>query len=237
MRRLISADLKRILAKPGLYVVVVLMIFFVMTRSSADTAADMINFYHTFFYNIGLTFVCIPIFLSVYADEIKSGTMIVAIGYGMQRSKLVRAKLYDCAILLSGTYLVLFVTGVLKNNLMGLPVTPKQTVFLLVFCIFCVIRGVGIFALSSLVLFASLSVAGGLLTLIIAGATASMILKAIQSYTELPVYNLSYLGLLDAAYNELQAGGISTSLIMPLLYLAVVVFANIKLFNKKELEL
>ena len=69
MNRLIKADLKRIIAKPGIYVIVTLMVLFVLIRKPADTAADQLEFYKVFFNDIGLIFISIPIFLSVYSED------------------------------------------------------------------------------------------------------------------------------------------------------------------------
>ena len=157
MNRLVRADLKRIVAKPTLYLVVIIMVIIVMALDPSDTAAQQMEFYRTFFNTIGLTFVLIPVYLSVYTDELNSGIMISVIGMGMPRRRVVRSKLTDAFFLLLGTYLILFIAAFIKNCTSNLAITPKQNAFLLLFCMFCVIRGIGIIALSSLVLFQAFS--------------------------------------------------------------------------------
>ena len=103
MNRLIKADLKRIIAKPGIYVIVTLMVLFVLIRKPADTAADQLEFYKVFFNDIGLIFISIPIFLSVYSEDFKSGIMISIIGMGIERKKVVFPKLQNAAALYAGT--------------------------------------------------------------------------------------------------------------------------------------
>ena len=91
MNRLVRADLKRIVAKPTLYLVVIIMVIIVMALDPSDTAAQQMEFYRTFFNTIGLTFVLIPVYLSVYTDELNSGIMISVIGMGMPRRRVVRS--------------------------------------------------------------------------------------------------------------------------------------------------
>lgn len=237
MRRLIEADLRRIIAKPNVYIVVILMIIWIFFRDASDTAADEMEFYKVFFNEICLTFILVPIFLAVYADEIKSGIMISVIGMGMPRKKIVKAKLQDALYLLIGTYILLFIAAVIKNSIIDLAITPRQNFFLFVFCMFCVIRGIGILALSSLVLFLTMSSAAGMLVLVITGVGASGILHVIQDYTKFPIYDLSFMGLLDSAFADFQAGALGLTLIPALLYLLAVIVINIKTFEKREMNL
>ena len=237
MRRLISADLKRIVAKPSMYVVVAIMALFVLLKDENDTVTQQMEFYKTFYNTVGLTFVCIPIFLSVYTDEIKSGIMISVIGMGLPRKKIVKAKLRDSFWLLMGSYVVLFLAAVLKDSIVGYAISPKQNAFLFLFCMFCVIRGIGIIALSSLMLFFTMSATGGMLILIMAGISAAGLLKALQEFLKIPVYDFSYVGLLDRSFADFQNGTIGGTLIIALLYLLVVVVINIKTFERKEMDL
>ncbi|MCR5404225.1 MAG: hypothetical protein K6E91_10480 [Butyrivibrio sp.] len=237
MRRLIGADLKRILAKPGIYIVMVLMIIWIFLRDAGDTASEEMEYYKLFLNEICLTFVLVPIYLAVYADELKSGIMISVIGMGMPRKKIVKAKLQDALYLLLGTYIILFIAALIKNSMTDLAITPRQNMFLFVFCIFCVIRGIGIIALSSLILFLTMSSAAGMLVLVIAGAGAAGALTAIQNYTKFPIYDISFMGLLDGAYADFQAGKIGLALIPALFYLFIVIVINIKIFEKKEMNL
>ena len=237
MNRLVRADLKRIIAKPGLYVVVIIMALVVLFKDTARTAADQMEFYKTFFNQIGLTFVLIPIYLSVYEDEIKSGIMVSVIGMGMSRRRIVRSKLRDSFILLCGTYGILFLAALLKNTISGLPITPRQNAFLLLFCVFCVIRGIGIVALSSLVLFLTMSSSAGMLVLIVTGVCASGILKILQEKTKFPFYDFSYIGLLDDSFAQFQAGNVGGNLIVALFYLLIVVIVNVLTFDRKEMDL
>ena len=154
-----------------MYVIVLILVLFILFKGAASTAAGQMELYKTLFGNIGLIFLSIPIFLSVYSDEIKSGIMISMIGMGMERKNIVFSKLKDSLVLYCGTYLILYVAALIKNAVSDLPISPKQNAFLLLFCLFCVIRGLGIMALASLVLFlmSAFSSAGAVLRIVISG--------------------------------------------------------------------
>ncbi len=237
MNRLVRADLKRILSKKGIYAVLLIMLLVVIFRKPAETAADEMEFYRTFYHLVGLTLICIPIFLSVYSDEIKSGIMVSVVGMGMPRKRIVTSKLRVCLILLSGTYLLLFLTALIKSSFLHLGITPRQTALLLLFCFFCVIRGIGILALASLVLFLTMSASGGMLVLIITGVTASGVLKSLQNFTRLPFYDMSYIGLLDDSFAKFQNGSFGFAFIPAIIYLLAVIYINIKVFERKEIDL
>ncbi|MBR1634753.1 MAG: hypothetical protein IJ682_06805 [Lachnospiraceae bacterium] len=71
MNRLIREDLKRITAKPGLYGFVILLVLAIMFCKPDETAALQLEYYKLLLNDIGLTLICIPIYLSVYSDESK----------------------------------------------------------------------------------------------------------------------------------------------------------------------
>ncbi|WP_026519332.1 hypothetical protein [Butyrivibrio sp. FCS006] len=237
MNRLMKADLKRIIAKPSMYVIVLILVLFILFKDAASTAAGQMELYKSMFGNIGLIFLSIPIFLSVYSDEIKSGIMISMIGMGMERKNIVFSKLKDSFVLYCGTYLILYVAALIKNTVSDLPISPKQNAFLLLFCAFSVIRGLGIMALASLVLFLTMSAAGGMLVLVLAGAIGTGLLKAVQDRFKLPVYDISFMGLLDSSFAEFQAGNFGYTIIPALVYLAIVVAINIATFDRREMDL
>ncbi len=237
MNRLMKADLKRIIAKPSMYVIVLILALFILFKGSASTAAGQMEMYKSVLGNVGLIFLSIPIFLSVYSDEIKSGIMISMIGMGMERKNIVFSKLKDSLVLYCGTYLILYAAALIKNTVSDLPISPKQNAFLLLFCAFSVIRGIGIMALASLVLFLTMSAAGGMLVLVLAGAVGAGLLKAVQDRFMLPVYDISFMGLLDSSFADFQAGNFGYTIIPALIYLAIVVAINIATFDRRARDL
>lgn len=238
MRLLIRADLRRVLKKPGFYVLIVITMLLFAFRQPSDNAADQIQDMQTSLDFFSITFLCIPIFLSVYGDEFRSGTLQCVIGRGLPRGKVVLAKLLDAAILLAASYALIYLICFVKNCTSGLAVTPRQHFNLFLFCLTCVLRGVGYIALASLVMFLTWSAAGGTVTLIITAMLSAFFLKAIQDWLNFPFYDLSFEGLLNSACTAFQAGRFGWQLIPALgIFLGGVVSTNILIFNRKELEL
>ena len=56
MNRLMKADLKRIIAKPSMYVIVLILVLFILFKDAASTAAGQMELYKSMFGNIGLIF-------------------------------------------------------------------------------------------------------------------------------------------------------------------------------------
>ena len=238
MRLLIRADLRRVLRKPGFYVLIVLTLVLFAFRKPDGIAAEYLDSTKLTLETFSLPFLCIPIFLAVYGDEFKSGTLQCVIGRGLSRSKVVIAKLLDAAILLSAAMAAVFLVIFVRNSFSSLAITARQNLHLLYFCIVCVLRGVGYIALASLVMFLTWSAAAGTVTLVICSMLSSPFLKAVQDWSHLPLYDLSYEGLLNASCTSIQAGGLGWQLIPALvIYLGGVVWLNILIFNRKEMEL
>ena len=148
------------------------------------------------------------------------------------------AKLCDVAIIMLGCFIVAFVLIVVRNSFTDLAITPSQNLMLFVYCIFCVIRSVGYFALASLVVFLSWSSASGLFVLIVYSLILNIVLKGIQSKFTVPVYDISFDGLMDEAYAHIQVGQPGICLIAAvLIYICLVVYLTNKFFKRKELAL
>ena len=238
MRNLIRGDLRRILRKPGFYILIVLELFLILSGKKAGTAAEQIENAKMYMNVVGLLAISIPVFLGVYADEMKSSTMISVIGRGLSRKKLILAKLIDAAILILAYYGIAFLAAFLKNTSANLAVTPKQNAFLLLYCLFCALKGIGFFALASFVVFASWSSAGGMLVLVICIMFSNLFLNAAQERTKLPVYNISFEGLLDSSYAAFSAGNPGWQILPAiLLYVCGIVFLTFLVFNRREIDL
>ena len=63
MRNVIRADLGRLFRKPSFYIITVLILVFLATRESADTAADQIEYAKSYLNSLMLFGVSIPIFM------------------------------------------------------------------------------------------------------------------------------------------------------------------------------
>ena len=119
----------------------ILALLILFMRPRQETAADQIESIKNYMNSVGMMFVCVTAFLGVYADEIRTGSMIGVIGRGMHRRKVLLAKLIEAGIIL----LLVLRRGVsarfLDNESAALGVTRRQELFLLIYCLYTVIRG------------------------------------------------------------------------------------------------
>ena len=238
MRKLIRADITRILRKPTFYILIVLSLILLAVRPAGKTAALQIDGIKTFIDITPLLFVGIPAFLAIYADELRSGKMIDVLGRGMSRKKILIAKLLDFLIILIMYFAVAYGIMLLMNAFANVGVTPKQNLNLLLYCVFAMIKIFGFFALASLAVFASWNAAGGMIILILIGTLSSLILKLIQDNLTLPVFDVSYVGLLESSFASFAAGQFGWQIIPALLvYLGGVIIISIVIFNRKEIDL
>lgn len=238
MRNIVRADLGRIFRKPSFYVFVVLTLIYLATREPADTAADQIEYLKNYLDFTMLFAISIPVFLGVYSDDFKNGSIINGIGKGLSRKKVVFAKLIDVAAVLTIFYSAAFVVALIKNMTAGIAVTPKQNLALLLYCLFCVLRGVGFFSFASLVLFLTWNPSGGMATLLILLACARLGLGIVQNKFNIPVYDWSFDGLMEKAYARFVIGDFGWHIIPALLiYIGGAVFLTALVFKKREIDL
>lgn len=238
MINVIRADMGRIFRKRSFYVIVLLVLVFLATRKSQDTAADQIEYMKSYLGSFLLFGVSIPVFLGIYTDDFNSGSVINLIGKGMSRKKVIFAKLFDVVAVLMAFYSVAYVIVLIKNVAAGISVTPKQNLSLLVFTLFCVLRGVGFFAVASLIVFSTWSTSGGMTTLLILLASSRTILLLLQNKFTMPIYDRSFDGLLDASFARFDAGYFGWHIIPAIvIYIGGTVLLSTILFKKKEIDL
>ncbi|MBQ9322216.1 MAG: hypothetical protein IJ239_07695 [Eubacterium sp.] len=238
MSKLIRADLRRVLKKRSFYILIIIAFFVFLTWGSAETASDQVEEMKHFLGNTIFLAIAIPVFLGVYADDMKSGSLVGVVGSGISRRKVIVAKLIEAGILFLVFYAFAYVIALFNNSMADVGVTPRQNLYLLIYCIYCVIRGIGIFALAALIVFASWSAVGGMILLLLAATLLPMILQMIQSRVVLPVYDASLQGLLESSYAMFFAGRFGWQILPAvLIYLFGIPALSIHLFNKKEIAL
>ena len=238
MIRLIRADLRRLRRKPALYILTAFVLFRILFRPDADTAADQVASLRNSMNIVGMWVPSIPVFLGVYGDEIKSGALATVIGRGTSRRKFVVAKLLDVFILFLFVYALELFAAVLCCSASELGVTDRQYLFLAVSALYSLIRVMGYFAITSLVVFETWSAAGGMVVLIINILLLGIFLEGAQNRLHLPIYDLSLDGLLDASYAAFSAGGLGWQILPALvIYIGFVVWLTVRRFNKKEIDL
>ena len=111
MRNVIRADIERIIRKPSFLCIIALTLIFLATRKSADVAEEQIEYIKEYFNTLLLFAVSIPVFLSIYSDDIKSGSVISLIGNGLSRKKVILAKLIDVTAVLTAYYSVAYIVA------------------------------------------------------------------------------------------------------------------------------
>lgn len=238
MRNLIRADLRRVFLKPTFYILVFLVVLDIIISKNAESAVDQMDNLRNIMRMAGLFIITIASYLALYGDEFKSGVMINVIGSGMSRKKIVVAKLIDASLIMLIFYVLLYLVALAKNMTAGIAVTPKQNLFLLLYCFFCLIKGIGFLTLASFVAFATWSTPGGMIILIFATALSNLFFKGLQSHFAIPIYDLSFEGLLDTSYASFAAGGLGWQLIPAMvIYIGGLVVLTIILFNRREVDL
>ena len=237
MSKLIKADLRRILRKNILYIFTVLLAIAAIATKNGKTPGQQIDAMEAMMDGLGIILISIPVLLCVYGDEFRSGSMQIAIGRGVSRTKIIVAKFLDCVILSLVSALLLSVIIFIKNALTGLPISEKQSVMLFVYALLIVVKACGYFAISAFFMMMSFSIAGGLMIDLFMLMFFDRILKAIQYKLKIGLYDMSLSGLTEDAYRAISAGSFPGMLIVAIVIIVVVIGATAFTFNRKELEL
>ena len=240
MRRLIIADVFRVLRKPSIYVWFGIYLFlFVFDPSSNPTDFDeMYNGLQMTYNYIWPFMMGIPVFMAVYADEFKAGAMQTAIGRGLSRKKIIFAKYLDCVILALLLSIVEAISEIIVMRSHMLSVSQLQMVRFLVSALASCLKTIGAMSFASVFVFLTLNASLGLIVLMLVMAFAESILQWVQTALHIPVLTYSYMGQADSFCNGLAQG---EGWIMPLLvfiaYMIVFNILGVAVFRRKELEL
>lgn len=186
----------------------------------------------------------IPIFLSIYSDDFKSKAMQIAIGYGIDRNKIILTKAIETVILavISGVLLGVFVIVVPK--ILGITLTHEQFLELTFGAGIGIIKIIVYVGISTMLVYHYQNAMYGTISFVLLGSgTVSMILNLILSQkfivdlvgnltehmltTLLAIQKLSYIS--TGKFNI-------TSIIEIILYMVIPVIVSMIIFRKKELE-
>lgn len=240
MRRLIRADLRRILAKPGFYVCP-LIVFALFVHGLFSDPVEYDAYYASL--DIQLSYIypllaLLPIFISVYGDELRSGTMITAIGRGLSRSKVILAKFIDTVTLSLVFCLFFLLLDQITFDRFSVVLTKVQ--ILRIFSAYAAswLQILGFCTFSALFVYLTWNSSVGLVAGLISIAFSKMILDWLQSITHLPIYDVTFLGQADMARRQFDAGNMwAHHLFFVLLWYALFLIVSILIFNRKELDL
>ena len=240
MKRLIRADLRRILAKPGFYICPVLVLALFIYGLFTE-AVDYDSYYASLDIQLSYLypfFILLPVFTCVYSDELKSGTMIPAIGRGLSRAKVILAKFIDTVILSLALCLFFLLLDQITFDRFSVVLTKVQ--ILRVFSAYAAVwlQILGFCAFAAIFVYLTWNSSVGLVVGLISIAFSKMILDWLQSRTHLPIYDITLMGQADQIRRQFDAGNLWVHhLLFVLLWFALYLAVSALIFNRKELEL
>lgn len=235
---MIRADIRRILKKVMFYIICLIAYIIMFTIKKEDTAIEQISTMKVAMELLGSGLFPIAVFIFVYGEEFKAGVIHSVIGRGMSRAKIVTAKYLDCLILQLVCTIPLLLIVYIKDAISGLPISPQQNIDIFWSYVFMYLQSAGCLAFGTMALFLTVSVAGGMVTLITFIMVVSDGLKMIQEYIPLRVYDFYYEGLVDKAKADLLVGSAPWQLIPAIaIYIVGVLILTGVLFERKELDL
>lgn len=248
MRRLIRADIRRILKKRSVIVLFLLTLLYLCVQVIGSYLAyDQDSFVAVKSLMNRLTFpeliLGLVILFGVYADDFRSMSYACVIGRGLTRGKLVLAKLLDTVILTAIMYGIITLVLTVGLRAVGCSFTPRLSRAFYMTVLITVYKTVGYIALSSMVLYITNNIPVttiSLLLLYIAVPFSAMLFSLNAQVKALHIERLHYAGLADNAFSDFLFGsaGIGTGklLLGLVVYLGLVLFVTLKIFDKKELE-
>ena len=247
MRRVIAADLKRILTRvwPWVLMVIAFLIMFLMVLDGIETAPDKGFHFLSRVNKLGLISIIVgfTLLMGIYGDEFKAMTMIGIIGRGLDRDKYVLSKFLDMLIVggfyygLSGIVEYLIYLG---ESVVLTTTEVRYLWFGLIFQLFEIICYVTI---AALFFFMSENVAIGIFAFLAFELIVPLVMGFAALIPTVAEYHLdSYYvsGLLDSAFSSFiirdNLNGILISAVAALVYIGLPLLATILVFRKKELE-
>ena len=248
MRRLIEADMHRVLTKivPWVLLLLCYVVTAVATLTGIDTSPDR-NFFvlsniETGF-KLSISIIGFATLLGIYADEYKSMVMIGVIGRGISRDKFVLGKFGDLCVM---TFLMEFLTVaflMMLKVLLGAVFSPIENRFLVILFTLGFIETVSYVTLAAFFYFLSENAAVGMfayLTFVtIIPVTLSLILST-GNFGRLELGKYYLTGMISAAFSDFVMGDYAEGMGFTLLAIAVYILCSlgitILVFRKKELE-
>ncbi len=248
MRRLIRADIRRILKKRSVIVLFCISLMFLSFHVIGSFLAyekDPVVPVKSLMSHMAMPelLIGLVILFGVYSDDFRSMTYSCVIGRGLTRSKLVLAKLLDTVILTVLMYGI--ITLVLRLGLMfvGCSLTPRLSRAFYMTIFITIYKTVGYIALSSMILYITNNIPVttiSLLLLYIAVPFSALLFSLNPQVKALHIERLHYAGLAGNAFSDFVFGsafmGFGKLVFGLLIYLGLVLYVTIRIFDKKELE-
>lgn len=248
MRRLLEADLKRVLVK--ILPWILLLAWFISQTISIATSLDQspdksfgvlskLAGLHSF----AMTIIGFAALLGIYADEFKSMVMIGVIGRGLSRDKFVFGKFLDlCVMTLLMEVITIIYIFVLKA-VFGATFAPIENRFLIVTFIIGFFETIAYVTIAAFFYFLSENAAVGLFAYLTFQIIIPVSLELILQLTNLSKYHAEryyVAGMMSVASSNFImgdfAGGIGYVLLTILIYILGAMGITMLIFRRKELE-
>ena len=236
MINLIRADLRRVLRRPTLYIFAGLMLLFAILGGLSSDAMEMKKKKKNDTAYLVAIMASVPILITLYGDDFRSGSMITVIGRGVSRTKLLVAKLITSSILLFGFYVLAFIEFyVFHTFLLNAYYSPKQTALTVLMIFLGWFRNVALFAFASILMYALWNVAAGIVTILGLIAFLRILLMAVNK--EGTIYYLTTDGMIDKGYSAVMTGDFPYQFIIVVVYVVAFIVIGSLFFKRKELDL
>ena len=248
MRKLIRADIRRILKKPSVIVLFCIALLFLCIHVIGSYLAfgeDPVVPVKSLMSRITMPelLIGLVILFGAYLDDFRSMSYSCVIGQGLTRSKLVFAKLLDTVILTALIYGTITLVLRLGLKLVGCSLSSRLSRAFYMTIFISAYETVGYIALSSMILYITNNIPVAtisLLLLYIAVPFSALLFSLNPQVKALHIERLHYAGLAGNAFSDFLFGsvvmGIGKLVLGLLVYLGLVLFVTIKIFDKKELE-
>lgn len=247
MRKLIMADLRRILKKPvflAAFLLMTLVEIIMLFRNLGKGYNDDYAFFvaATTLINFGTLVFSLSALIEVYSDEFRSQVYIAAIGRGLSRTKFVIAKFIDCMVLLAVQYAASGVAVVICGAVTGHVLRGQLLAIYLFTMVSQGSSALITMALASVFAFMTLKMPTTLAAFIVFSFIGQLI-GGIGDIVVLRVFfdRYYYFALNESALSDFMLGSCSHGIIMTIVtfmvYCGISLGFSSLIFRKKELSL
>ncbi len=238
MRRLIRADLRRILRLKMVYICAILLgvtYFFIYIEDL--TINDIMSFSNIMLSTLGFFIISIPIFIGLFGEDFKSGSMQCAIGHGLTRSKLILAKYMDSLVLAALFLVWIYFVNLIKCDVFDMHMTQRQNHTYIINLIFMWIKFGGYLAFTMPFIYFTLNASFGIIFNLFFVLILPNLLQSAQSYFDIPIYDYMFTGLLTKS-EALYIVGRNGWMVMPaiVIFIGGSLFVTSMLFSRKEMD-
>ena len=228
------------MAKPGFYICPAILFALFVVGLFGDPVE-----YDSYFANlvfqlsyINPFFILLPVFTCIYGDELRAGTITLAIGKGLSRTKVILAKFIDMLILSLAFCLFLLLMDQITFERFSVVLTRVQVLRIISAYAASWLKILGFGTFAAIFVYLTWNSSVGIVVGLISIAFSKMILDWLQSHTHLPFYDISLMGQADQVRSQFDAGNIWVHhVLFVLLWYALYLTASALIFNRKELEL